>query len=101
MNSIPTLIEPKFKNVVYYSLKQCTKTKNKYKNLIFNASMFLFLLLLVGGILYTKYKGKLTEEQKKEKREKEKVYIFTKLKTMELIKKRSNNELITELPLFE
>ena len=27
--------------------------------------MFLFLLLLVGGILYTKYKEKLIEEQKK------------------------------------
>jgi len=48
-----------------------------------------------------KYKGKLTPKQKEEKKERDKVFIFTKLKQIEMIKKRGNNEMITNLPLID
>lgn len=101
MNDLPKLVDPKFKYIVHKSLQACNKVKNKHINTLFNCSMFIGLISLIGFVLYMKYKGKLTPEQKAEKKEKDKVFIFTKLKQMEMIRKHENNDLITNLPFSD
>tara|TARA_B100000424_G_C22945422_1_gene503213 strand:- start:3862 stop:4182 length:321 start_codon:yes stop_codon:yes gene_type:complete len=101
MNITPKLVDPYFKKMLHISLKQCNSMKNKYINTIFNISMFALLVLLIGFILFIKYKGKLTPKQKEEKKQKDKAFIFTKLKQLEMIKKKQNNELITNLPMMD
>tara|TARA_X000000950_G_scaffold289533_1_gene415001 strand:+ start:34712 stop:35044 length:333 start_codon:yes stop_codon:yes gene_type:complete len=101
MNKQPKLVDPSIKYIVHKSLQACNKVKNNHTNIVFNCSMFIGLVSLIGFILYMKYKGKLTPEQKAEKKEKDKVFIFTKLKQMEMIRKKENNDLITNLPFTD
>ena len=101
MNDHPKLVDPTFKFIVRKSLQACNKVKNKYINTVFNCSVFAGLVLLIGFVLYIKYKGKLTPKQIQEKKEKDKVFIFTKLKQLEMIKKKDNNDLITNLPFTD
>ena len=52
MNSIkPTLIEPGVKYFLNGTLKECRKFKDNYISVIFNISMILLLVALVGGFL--------------------------------------------------
>jgi hypothetical protein len=67
--------------------------------------MFALFTMLLGGILYFKYKGKLTPEEKERKKQQEKQYILTKLNnvsaTIKMDRQKSgvtHANLITDLP---
>ena len=101
MNSIkPTLIEPGVKYFLNGTLKECRKFKDNYISLIFNISMILLLVALVGGFLMYRYKGKPTPAEIELKNRKKQEYIVSKLQQLAIEKKKNtvNTTMITGLP---
>ena len=100
MESTPSrLVEPGVKYFLRESLKQCNAIKKKYYNLYFNIGAFIFILTLLGGILWYKYKGRLTPVEKQMKMQKDKMYILEKLKSLPNPKKETG--MITQLPKWQ
>ena len=96
----PKLIEPGVKYFLNETLKQTHLFKMKHHNLFFNLGMLFLFLLLLGVLLFVKYKGKLTTLEKEKKEQDKKQYILSKIKNLEQAKKRAHQELITGLPHF-
>lgn len=100
MESAPSkLVEPGVKYFLRESLKQCNATKKRYYNIYFNVSAFLFIVALMGGILWYKYKGRMTPIEKQMKMQKDKMYILEKLKSLPNPRKEAG--LITQLPKWQ
>lgn len=102
----PVLIEPGVKSFFNGILKGCNQIRSNHYNTIFNISMFILFVLLLSSILYFKYKGKLTPEEKERKIQQEKQYILTRLNNVsavinmdrQKIGNITNANLITDLP---
>jgi hypothetical protein len=45
-------------------LKQCNEQRYVFTNTVFNLVLFLIFILIIGGFLYYKYRGRLTPEEK-------------------------------------
>ena len=73
----PTLIEPGVKYFLNQTLKQCHIIKEKYNNVLFNISLFICFMLVLGGILLYKYKCRLTPHEKAEKNKEKQQYILS------------------------
>jgi hypothetical protein len=97
----PTLIEPGTKYFLNETLKQTHIFRLKYQNYIINIGFFIFFLLVLGAILFYKYKGRLTEEDKAQKNKEKQQYILSKIKNFQESKRRAQQELITGLPNWE
>jgi len=97
----PLLIEPGVKYFLKETLKHCHEYKEKYYNTLFNISLFVLFLIILGGTLVYKYKGKLTPMEKAQNEKTKQQYILTKIKNYQSDKKRMNMELITGLPQWE
>ena len=82
-------------------MKQCGVIKNNVYNYIFNISLFILFLFILGGLLLYKYKGKLTPAQIYEKNKQKQQYILSKIKNYETAKKIQREELITGLPSWQ
>lgn len=93
------LVEPGVKYFLRESLKQCNTLKKKYHNLYFNIGALIFIIAVMGGILWSKYKGKMTPIEKKLKMQKDKMYILEKLKS--LPNPRKEGGMITQLPKWQ
>jgi len=96
----PELIENTTKYFIRHSLKEVHEFKDKYISMFVNILLFVIFVILIGGILFYKYKGKLTLQEKKDKEKKEKMYIFQKLHQYAYDKQRDNQRLITNLPVI-
>ena len=101
----PFLTEPGVKSFISGVLKGCHQIKSHHYNTVFNVSMFVLFAILLVGILYFKYKGKLTPEEKERKKQEEKQYILTKLNNVSAVIKMDRSKggvthanLITDLP---
>jgi len=104
-NERPFLTEPGVKSFISGILKGCHQVKTHHYNTVFNITMFSLFVMLLGGILYYKYKGKLTPEEKERKKQQEKQYILTKLNNVSATIKMDRQggnithaNLITDLP---
>lgn len=97
--SKPSLTEFSTKYYIRHSLQQVRRLKDKYITITVNISLFLLFIGVVGGLLYYKYKGKLTPEQKLIKDREKKMYLFQKLHQISYEKQKESQELITNLPL--
>lgn len=97
----PKLIEPGVKYFLNNVLKQSHIIKEKFYNTIFNIGMFIFFLLILGGILLYKYKGKLTPVEIAQKNKEKQQYILERIKNFQIAKQRAHQELITSLPHWE
>tara|TARA_B110000483_G_C17698270_1_gene352261 strand:- start:43 stop:390 length:348 start_codon:yes stop_codon:yes gene_type:complete len=97
-NLKPHLIEPGVKYFLNSTLQQCKIFKDKYYNFIYNLGIFILFILVIGGVLYYKYKGKMTKEEKESKQREKQEYILSKLKLMHNVTK--NKSLYTDLPLW-
>jgi len=82
------------------SLKEARQFKDKYITLAINIALFLTFIVLVWALLYYKYKGKLTPEEKSVKERQKKQYMFQKLHQISYEKQKENQNLITDLPLI-
>ena len=88
----PKLVEHKIKNIVHTNLKYCHNIKLKYYNFLYNIFCFVFIIFVIGVILYMKYKNKQNHEIQKEKENKKRDYILYNLRKFQNI---SNKEIGT------
>jgi hypothetical protein len=96
----PNLTEPGVKYFVSHTLKECRRLKDRYQTIILNVSLFIFLISVVGSILYFKYKGRLKPSEIKRKNREKQEYIISKLQQISMVKQKQNNNLITDLPVW-
>jgi hypothetical protein len=80
LSSTPSLIEPGVKYFLSKSLDNCHKIKDFYYTQTFNFYLGIGFFICLGILLYVKYKGKLTPEEKEAKLRKQQEYILSKLK---------------------
>ena len=106
----PTLTEPGVKYFMNQVLKQCNEQKYVFTNTVFNLVLFLIFILIIGGFLYYKYRGKLTPEEKEAKFREQKQDILSRLNSLNVKienSRRGNGvggnttNLITDLPLWD
>jgi len=103
MNTIlssPKLIEPGVRYFLSGTLKECRKFKDNNATIFFNIYMACLLVVIFGGFLYYRYKGKLTPAEIEIKNTKKKEYIISKLHQMAYLRKTQGNAngMITSLP---
>ena len=98
----PKLVQTNTKFFFNSLLKECHKLKESNYNFIYNISMFLFFFLILGIILFYRYKGNKTKEEKYQQNIKDKQYIMSKLvyynKQNLENNQRLRNNMITNLP---
>lgn len=97
----PKLIEPGVKYFLDATLKQCQKTKGKYESILFNITVFIIFFFVIGGILTFKYKGKMTNVEKEINSSKKQQYIMEKIKIMQQMQTKQQQQLITNLPFWD
>ena len=100
MEQRPILIEPGVRYFIGSTLKECRKFKDRHISIIFNISMTLILLVVIGCFLVYRYKGKLSIMDIEVKNRKTKEYIISKLQQLALYKKQTyqSQNMITDLP---
>ena len=91
----PRLIEPNVKNYLYTTLQQCHDKKEMIYGWLFNTSIFIVVVVVVGSVLYFCRKSKLTPYELSEKQRKEQEYIVSKIRQYQTVKK---DGFITNLP---
>ena len=96
----PSLTELTTKYYIRNSLKEVRIIKDKYISIFANVFLFSLFILVIGGLLYYKYKGKLTPAQEVIKNNIKKQYIFDKLHRISYQKQKERQSLITNLPYF-
>tara|TARA_Y100001970_G_scaffold288239_1_gene414991 strand:+ start:1210 stop:1626 length:417 start_codon:yes stop_codon:yes gene_type:complete len=100
----PKLIEPGVKYFFRGILKECNNYKQKNYNLFYNLTLFILFFLTLGTILYYRYKGNKTSQEKYIKNIKDKQYIMSKLVYYNRVNLENNqkikNNMITNLPDF-
>lgn len=99
--SKPQLVERGVKYFLNETLKQCHIIKDNFHNIVFNFGLLFTFLLILGLILFIKYKGRISQQEKKEKDIEKQQYILSKIKSLQEAKKRAHQELITGLPSWE
>ena len=91
----PRLIEPNVKNYLYTTLQQCHDKKEMIYGWLFNTSIFIVVVVVVGSVLYFCRKSKLTPYELSEKQRTEQEYIVSKIRQYQTVKK---DGFITNLP---
>ena len=98
----PKLVQNSTKFFFNSILKECNKLKESNFNLGYNISMFVLFILILGSILFYKYKGNKTKEETYQENLKNKQYIMSKLvyynKQNLENNQRIKNNMITNLP---
>lgn len=99
--SKPQLTEPGTKFFLNETLKQCHIMRSNYHNIVINMSLFFGFLIILGAILFYKYKGRLTPIEKENKNQQKQQYILSKIKNFQHAKRTAHQELITGLPNWD
>ena len=76
----PMLTEPGVKYFINETLKQCRQFKENHQHIIFNIGLLVMFFIILGVLLFYKYKGKLSEEEIEQKDLLKKQYILSKIK---------------------
>lgn len=100
-SGFPRLTEPGVKYFISSTLKECRKFKDRNISILFNIGMILVFIIIVGGFLFYKYKGKLTAEEIQYNNRIKHEYIISKLQQLTSHKHKQNETLITNLPTWE
>jgi hypothetical protein len=100
----PILTEPGVKYFMNEVLKTCNERKSLFTNSIFNLISFLIFVLIIGGFLYYKYRGKLTPQEKEAKLREQKQDVLARLNALNVKIESSNKRtanMITDLPMWD
>jgi hypothetical protein len=97
----PKLIEPGVKYFLNETLKQTHHFRMKHQNTFLNIGLLVLFLIILGIILFAKYKGRLTTLEREKKEQDKKQYILSKIKKLQQAKRQAHQELITGLPQWE
>ena len=95
------LTEPGIKNLFLQNLNECKQIKLNYHTKVLNIGLLVVFFVSLGILLYTKYKGKISEEEVHSRKEKDRLYILNQIKLVQIDRQQRNNELITNLPTPE
>lgn len=93
----PSLVEPGMKYFINETLHQCKIIKDKYQNIIFNFSLLIGIIVILGTFMYFRYKGKLSKEEIIKKDIEKQKYIMSKIFTYRINKQQEKGE-ISGLP---
>ena len=98
----PKLVDGGVKYFFKNMLKECHKYKQNNYNNFYNITMFLLFIIILGCILFFKYKGNKSKQDIEKKNIKDKNYIMSKLvyyNRQQLENdQRIKNNMITNLP---
>ena len=97
----PQLVETGVKYFLHETLKQCHHFKASYQNLLVNIGLFLCFIFILICILFFKYKGKPTPEEKHQKEQVKQQYILSKINQFQKSKREEQQTLINGLPHWE
>ena len=100
VSAAPNLTEAGIRSYVGKSLRDFHKFRDSWTSLIFNIIMFFAFVVTISGVLYWRYKGRITPEEQLLRNRKKKEYIFTKLQTLGAMKRKKNSNMITDLPTW-
>ena len=95
-----SLTEPGIRSYFVQSLQTCKEAKMNYYTKVLNLSLLAGFVLVVGGVLYFKYKGRPTVAAKNVKMENDRLYILNKIKMVQIDRQKQNNLLITDTPFY-
>ena len=100
----PVLTEPGVKYFMNEVLKTCKENKTVFTNSVFNLVLFLIFVLVIGGFLYYKYRGRLTPDEKEAILREQKQDVLVRLNALN-VKIESNKKngagMITNLPIWD
>lgn len=96
----PVLTEPGIKYFLSQTLCECRKFKERNISIIFNISMIVVFIVIVGGFLTYKYRGKPTPSELAIKNREKQEYIISKLQQLSDVRSKTNQDMITGLPLW-
>jgi hypothetical protein len=92
------LTEPTIRAFCLSSLQACKDAKMKYYTRVVNLSLLVAFVTGFGLILYFKYKGRRTPAEKKQKEETDRLHILTRIKQIQIEKRKDTNLIITDVP---
>jgi hypothetical protein len=92
------LTEPGIKNLFIQNLNECKQMKLNYYTKVLNLSLLVGFVAGLGILLYFRRKGKMTQEEKTAKHERDRLYIMNQIKMVHIDRQKVNNHLITNLP---
>ncbi len=84
----PTLVEPAIHSILQYELKNSHQQKFHRDSFYLNAGGFLFLVSLIGLILWIHYKGKQDISAQLLRERKKKEYVLSKLNQYQRMKEQ-------------
>lgn len=102
--SSPNLVAPGVKSFMDFTLKNCKNMKETYTTIGINISLGLGLITVIGLFLYYKYKGKITPEEKEQKKREGQNYVMRKLGmhvATKQINQNNNSNSLTGLPMWD
>ena len=94
----PALTEPGVSYFLSQTLRECRNFKDHHMSLLFNISMTILLVLIVGGFLSIKYRGRPSQAELTKKSREKQEYIVSKLQQIAVVKNKSS--MITDLPMW-
>ena len=97
----PALIEPGVKYFLKETLKRCHVFKESHNIFVFNISLLVGFLVILGVVLLFMYKCKLIPKEIQKKDKEKQQYILSKIKNYQDTKLRESQSLITGLPKWE
>ena len=101
MENRPSLTEPGIKSYLGKTLRDYHKLKDSHTSMIFNIMLTMIFIVVLFGILYWRYKGRITPQEQQARNRKKKEYIFAKLQTLATMKKENKPGMITNLPVWD
>ncbi len=96
----PALVEPGVRTYLDRSLKIARAAKQKDSIWMYNVGFAIVLLVVVGGFLAYKYRGKQTPYERQEKMNESRHYVLSKLQRLAAVKRRETGAAITGLPTW-
>ena len=92
------LTEPGIKNLFMQNLNECKQIKLNHNTKCLNIFLLVGFFTVLGVLLYVRFKGKLSKEEKDARKEKDRLYILNQIKMVQIDRQQRSNELITNLP---
>ena len=97
----PALVDPGIRSYLDKSLRLTKHIKEKSMVVWYNFGFFLLFLLVVGGFLISKYKGKKSRYESQLESNQSRQYILSKLQRYAAVRQRENPNTITHLPMWD
>ena len=99
MDQPPRLVEPKVQFFMKGALQHSNKTKNLYISWLYNTAMAIIFVIILGGFLFYKYKGRLTPIEREAKNRREYQHVLIQIKKLQMANQKTNGNMFTNLPI--